>query len=161
MHKLFKSLEDDHDAIRTFVKRIVYDTQTREERKVLFSQMIVLLRAHIKAEEAAIYAAAKNIKSSEIQFLTLDAYQEHRDMEELIHKIEVSIDGADWNSNTKILQELLNHHFDEEEFEYFPELHGYFSKVTLDRAAERYLSVRAEILTGEIQNESSLSASGA
>jgi len=161
MHKLFKNLEDDHDAIRTFLKRIVYDTETSEQRKEIFAQLMILLKAHIKAEEAAVYAPAKNIKNSEIQFLTLDAYQEHHDIEEIIRKIEMAEESSVWNSNVKILQDLLNQHFDEEEFEYFPELHGYFSKMAMDRAAERYLKIRSESLPEALRAEDSWAAPGA
>lgn len=147
---LISSLQDDHDIIRKFIQEIE-SSESLPIKARIFTEMLIFVRAHFRAEETALYS--KSLRSSvyELNDLALDGYEEHHLLDDLIYRIRnAKADDALWLSRVKDYCQILDLHIVGEEVDFFPELKNYFTETELDRAAVVYLKTKkSEIIIAE------------
>src|SRR5258706_2402693 len=116
----FTLLKADHKKVAGILEKIdsttVRGVKTREE---LFTQLKTELDTHARIEETIFYPELK--KTDETRDITLEAFEEHRLVKQLLAELE-NMDKGDeeWTAKFTVLKESVEHHVEEEEGEMFP-----------------------------------------
>ncbi len=147
---LVSLLKDDHEIIRKFIQEIESSDSLPIKAKI-FSEMLIFVRAHFRAEETALYAKSLRSAAYELNDLALDGYEEHHLLDDLVYRIR-SARSEDplWLSRVSDYCQILDLHLVGEEADFFPELKNYFTGTELDRAAVVYLKAKkSELILAE------------
>jgi hemerythrin superfamily protein len=140
----FTLLKADHKKVAGILEKIDATTErgikTRED---LFTQLKSELDLHAHIEETVLYPALE--KADETREITLEAYEEHRLVKQLLGELE-SMDKSEekWTARFTVLKENIEHHVEEEEGEMFKKAR----KVLSEEEAED-LGARLEAAKGE------------
>jgi len=140
----FTLLKSDHKKVAGILEKIDATTErgvkTREE---LFTQLKSELDLHAHIEETILYPALE--KADETHDITLEAYEEHRLVKQLLGELEKMDKGNEqWTARFTVLKENIEHHVEEEEDEMFKKA----QKVLSEEEAED-LGARLEAAKGE------------
>jgi len=116
----FTLLKADHKKVAGILEKIDSTTErgvkTREE---LFTQLKTELDAHARVEETIFYPELE--KADETHDITLEAFEEHRLVKQLLGELERMDKGDDqWTARFTVLKENVEHHVEEEEGDMFP-----------------------------------------
>jgi hemerythrin superfamily protein len=117
----------------------------RDSRPLLVPVVAALLAAHSRAEEAAVYPAARD-EAGETDEVA-HSQQEHLEAEQLLHRLT----GTDPSSSRfdGLLEEFVsavNHHIDEEESAVLPGMRERIDDKRRQQLGDAFASVRAEHL---------------
>lgn len=138
---LLTCLQDDHDTIRKYLQ-LLDETDDFQARRNLFADLFVAVRAHFRAEQAAVYSRCMNIKNSDANGMALDGYEDHRLLEDFVQKIRVADTEYLWNMRVKTFCQILELHLASEESDFFPELRRFLTSSERQRAAVLYLQTK-------------------
>ncbi len=116
----FTLLKADHKKVAGILEKIDSTTErgvkTREE---LFTQLKTELDVHARVEETIFYPELE--KADETHDITLEAFEEHRLVKQLLAELETMDKGDEqWTARFSVLKENVEHHVEEEEGEMFP-----------------------------------------
>ena len=144
---LVSSLKDDHEIIRKLIQELESAENLAIKNKI-FTEMLVFVKAHFRAEEMALYSRSLRSPILELNEIALDGYEEHHLLEDLVYDIKIAQQNNSlWLAGVKEFCQILDLHLASEEADYFPELENYFTKVELDRATVVYMkSKKSEIV---------------
>ena len=110
---MYDLLKNDHDMVKGMINETL---QKRDPSK--FDEIKTNLEIHMMGEERFFYPRLRE-KDKE----TMDkSYQEHHVGKLVLHELkEMDKNDEHWIPKMKVLNEILNHHIDEEENQIFPE----------------------------------------
>ncbi|CAN7143326.1 hemerythrin domain-containing protein [Phenylobacterium sp. LjRoot225] len=138
-------LKADHRAVEKLFSQ--YETARSEDRKEQIAQQLCLeLRVHMQIEEEIFYPTSREFLKDED--IVNEAIVEHQSAKDLIEQIE-GMEPADemYDAKVTVLQEMIEHHVQEEEKEYFPQT----QKTEMDmKAIGEQLAARKEELMDEM-----------
>jgi len=127
-------LKQDHRKVGELFKE-VEATEDIEEHRQLFEQIRTELETHTHIEETVIYPAFE--ENDELKDLTLEAYEEHKQMKTLIREIAALSDGSErFDAKLTVLGENVEHHVNEEETELFPKVKNVFDRGQLEQLGQ-------------------------
>lgn len=90
-----------------------------KRRSELVEQITVKLRLHTQIEEEILYPAAKNVDTDTV----LESIEEHHMIKILLEELEKTPPSNErYQAKLTVLQEMVEHHIEEEEGTLFPEL---------------------------------------
>jgi hemerythrin-like domain-containing protein len=117
---VFTLLKTDHKKVAGILEKIDSTTErgvkTREE---LFTQLKSELDVHTHIEETIFYPELE--KADETHDITLEAFEEHRLVKQLLGELEKMDKGNEqWTARFTVLKENIEHHVEEEETDMFP-----------------------------------------
>lgn len=117
---VFTLLKADHKKVAGILEKIDGTTErgvkTRED---LFTQLKTELDIHANIEETILYPELE--KADETHEITLEAFEEHRLVKQLLGELEKMDKGDEtWTARFTVLKENVEHHVEEEEGEMFP-----------------------------------------
>ncbi len=115
-----KFLTQQHDQVKQWFKECesLGDGEFKR-RSELVDQITKTLRMHIQIEEELFYPPAKEVDSE----LILEAFEEHHMVKILLEEIEKTQPSNErYVAKLSVLQEILEHHIQEEEQTLFTEL---------------------------------------
>lgn len=133
----FTLLKNDHEKVAAIMNKIEGTTEralkTREE---LFSQLKTELDIHAKIEETILYPVLE--KADESRDITLEAYEEHRLVKQLLAELEGEAkDDEKWTAKFMVLKESVEHHVEEEEGEMFKKARRVLSEEEIEELGTR------------------------
>jgi hypothetical protein len=138
-------LKADHRAVEKLFSQ--FEKAKDEGRKEQIAQQICLeLRVHTQIEEEIFYPVSREFLKEED--IVNEAIVEHQSARDLIDQIE-QMDPSDemYDAKVTVLQEMIEHHVEEEEKEYFPQV----QKTEMDmKAIGEQLAERKEELMSEM-----------
>jgi iron-sulfur cluster repair protein YtfE (RIC family) len=112
----FELLKKDHKTVAELFDRI--EAASGKRKLGVFQQIKSELDLHTHIEEAIFYPAIE--QAHETRALTLEAYEEHKVVKELLSELDSAKSVSDeWEAKLKVLRENVEHHVDEEEHELF------------------------------------------
>ena len=111
----FKLLKADHKTVSELFERI--EAARGQAKTAAFKKLKNELDVHAHIEETIFYPALK--KAEESRDITLEAYEEHRVVKDLLAELAAGKPGDEWNAKLTVLKENVDHHVDEEEGELF------------------------------------------
>ena len=139
-------LKADHRKVEDLFKQFEKAKENDERKQQIVSEIIMELRVHTQIEEEIFYPESREYVKE--QDTVNEAVVEHQAAKDLMEQLE-SMDPSDemYDAKVTVLQEQIEHHVEEEEKEYFPEV----QKAGMDTKAigERMLA-RKEELMGEM-----------
>jgi len=115
----FTLLKTDHEKVAEILASIEETTERAAKgREELFNRLKAELDLHAKIEEEIFYPALED--SEETREVTLEAYEEHRLVKQLLAELESEPkDTEEWTAKFTVLKENIEHHVEEEEGEMF------------------------------------------
>lgn len=133
----FTLLKTDHEKVAGLLEKIDGTTEralkTREE---LFTQLKTELDIHAQIEETILYPVLE--KADPTHDITLEAYEEHRLVKQLLSELESDPKDTDeWTAKFTVLKENIEHHVEEEEGEMFKKARKVLSKEELETLGAR------------------------
>lgn len=111
----FKLLKTDHQTVSELFERI--EAARGQAKSAAFKKLKTELDVHAHIEETILYPALK--KAAESRDITLEAYEEHKVVKDLLAELAAGKPGDQWNAKLMVLKENVDHHVDEEEGELF------------------------------------------
>lgn len=139
----------DHRRLRELLEKVKDDDTQLRSKKAAFRELVPLLKAHAHAEERTLYEFAR--KKKVLKLATLESFEEHSAALTMSEKTKKTSSHDLWTARAVVFCEMLEHHLDEEEDYFFPELRKALSSETLsDELATRYRALMppAEIKRG-------------
>ena len=115
----FELLKTDHERVAGILEDIENTTERASKgREELFMRLKSELDLHAQIEEEIFYPALE--ESDETRDITLEAYEEHRLVKQLLGELESEPkDTEEWTAKFSVLKENIEHHVEEEEGEMF------------------------------------------
>jgi hemerythrin superfamily protein len=109
----------DHEKARAMLKELCGVPETDgERRKLLFADLKAELMVHQHVEEAVFYDRLKDIQATRPD--ALEAINEHHIVDTLLEELDdMAKDNDRWTAKLGVLRELVEHHMEEEEDEFF------------------------------------------
>jgi len=140
----FTLLKNDHEKVAGILDKLEGTTEralkTREE---LFTQLKSELDLHTKIEETIFYPVLE--KAEESRDITLEAFEEHRIVKQLLAELEASAkDDEVWTAKFTVLKENIEHHVEEEEGEMFKKARKVLSEEEIDILGARMEKAKGE-----------------
>lgn len=135
-------LESQHREVEELFQQLE-DNEDDETAEQLFIQIADKLAVHAKIEELHFYPAVKERRTEDI---LLEALEEHLAAKRIIADL-LDMDSSDeqFEPKCKVLQEVIEHHVEEEEGELFPKVKKLFSNDELVAIAQEMMATQAEL----------------
>lgn len=137
MTDIFTRIKQDHDKARTLMKQI-QDTSNRaaKKRAELFETFKLEMWTHNKIEEATFYT---KLEAKGETAESLEAKNEHHVAGAMIEELDMMPkDSEAWEQKFKALCEVLDHHMQEEEDEFFELGRKEFTEEEAEELGERF-----------------------
>ena len=140
-------LKQDHEKVAGLFKQ-VEATEDIKKHQRLFELIKSELEVHTHIEESILYPAFQ--KHEELKDITLEAYEEHKQVKTLLREIAALSEGSErFDAKLKVMGENVAHHVKEEETEMFPK-----AKKLYDRAQREQLGQEMEDARKEFNKKS-------
>jgi hemerythrin superfamily protein len=140
----FTLLKTDHKTVAGLMDKIEQTTEravkTRDE---LFTQLKSELDIHAEIEEKILYPVLE--KADETHDISLEAYEEHRIVKQLLGELESEPkDAEEWTAKFTVLKENVEHHVEEEEGEMFKKARKVLSEEEIEELGARLEEAKAK-----------------
>lgn len=139
-------LMQDHRTVEKLFKQYEKAKEDPAQKQTIFQQIYMELAVHTRIEEEIFYPASRpHVKEEE---MVNEAEVEHASAKDLMAQLQkMKPDDPYYDAKVKVLQEMIEHHVEEEEKEYFPEVR----KTEMDlKAVGEQLKARKEELMAEM-----------
>lgn len=142
-HKFIKHLNKDHDEQRRLGKQL-RKAKGSDEREALRQQFHEALYPHMVGEEASIFDFLTSAQGKAREE-ALRALQEHYVAKTVLREImDLTLDSEIFNAKAYVLDEMNQHHMEEEEKTHFPMIERMASQEKMDSLFERYMEAEEE-----------------
>jgi hemoglobin-like flavoprotein len=122
---------------------------TGRQRRIVMDQITEKLRAHMSIEEEIFYPAVREIGTKKANEIIPEAYEEHHVVKLVLDELpKVDLEDEQFEAKVTVLDELIEHHVEEEEEEMF----GLAEKLGAERLSELGEEMEAKA-TGEPRSE--------
>lgn len=145
---ILQDLHNDHGEVDTLLGSIM-DSEDGGERSRLFSEMTRKLLPHLKAEQEILYSRLESGKEEESRKFGHEGASEHGMVEEQVNKLigMGSPMSEQWTAELKVLQDLIEHHVNEEESTGFSCARDEFEKEQLEAMGREFQTRKAQLAT--------------
>lgn len=136
---ILQDLHNDHNEVAALLERIS-GSERGAERTTLFKEMSSKLLAHAKAEQEVLYSRMQNSPNDESRRFALEGTSEHGLIEQQVQKLSAMGDPTSdsWAAEVKVLEDLIEHHVDEEESTGFGRARNDFDKAELEAMGQEF-----------------------
>jgi hypothetical protein len=136
----------DHRTVEKLFKDYEKAKEDGGRKQQIFQQIAMELKIHTTIEEEIFYPASREFVKDEET--VNEAEVEHMSAKDLIAQLEKSSPSDQhYDAKVMVLKEMIEHHVEEEESEYFPELR----KSDMDlKAVGEQMRMRKEALMGKM-----------
>jgi iron-sulfur cluster repair protein YtfE (RIC family) len=111
----------DHRKVEDLFKQYEKAKANETKKQAIFQQINAELKIHMAIEEEIFYPASRPFVDE--QETVNEAEVEHASAKDLMKQLEAMSPSDDYyDAKVKVLSEMIEHHVEEEETEYFPEL---------------------------------------
>src|SRR5262249_8832511 len=135
------------NEVAALIERI-NDSESAGERAVLFAEMAPKLLAHAHAEQEILYARMEGSANEESRRFAFEGRSEHIHVEQQVRKIrglDAPMSDA-WMAELKVLEDLIDHHVDEEESTGFDCARDDFSKDQLEAMGREFQARKQQLM---------------
>lgn len=135
----------DHRKVENLFEQYEKAKGDDARKQAVFQQINMELKVHTKIEEEIFYPASREFVDDEET--VNEAEVEHASAKSLMAQLE-KMPPSDpyYDAKVKVLQEMIEHHVEEEETEYFPECRK--SEMDLKGVGEQLKARKAELTGG-------------
>src|SRR5918995_2260462 len=148
----FKLLQTDHRNVAALFDQL--ERASGKAKLSVFNQIKTELELHTHIEETIFYPALE--KPEETHDLTLEAYEEHAVVKNLLSELGRAKTADDeWEAQAKMLKENVEHHVEEEENELFPKAESALGQEEIVALGEQLEAEKARKQRGSASKSSS------
>jgi hypothetical protein len=143
-------LHEDHEEAEELIENIL-EEEDGAARAQLFTKLRDELVAHLQAEAKVLYARMeKQDENEEGHHFALEGTIEHELVEQQLAILAKSRNKAaeDWTARMEVVQELVQHHIEEEEDEGHRAARALFDEPTLIELGEEFKAAKERLLSG-------------
>lgn len=135
---IYDAILADHAKARRMLRELSEVGEAEPERRIaLFADLKSELTVHQHAEEVVFYERLKEM--DEMRSDALEAINEHRILEALLSELDEMAKGNErWTAKLGVLRELVEHHMEEEEGEFFDNARGVVDEALAARMGEEF-----------------------
>jgi hypothetical protein len=146
----FALLRADHERVVWMLETIENTIEVPGNgRDELFSRLKEELDLHARIEEEIFYPALEETK--ETREITLEAYEEHRFVKELLSELEVEPkDTGEWRAKFTVMKENIEYHVEEEEGEMFKKAREVLSEEESELLGDRIQDAKRQALISSL-----------
>jgi hemerythrin-like domain-containing protein len=144
---VFDVITSDHEKVKKLFAQLEETTEkTTKGRQELLEKLEGELLPHMHAEEQYFYQILLDeSEESEEKKHIYEAIEEHRAARHVLADIhELSFEDPRWAARVQVLQELVEHHIEEEESEVFEIAHDVIDESRAQTAATRFQELKKE-----------------
>lgn len=143
---LLDTLKSEHDEVKGLLEDL-QNADTAPQRKALVKKIKQALVPHTKAEEKILYAAIIALKDKDAQVDGHEGSFEHDLAAKTLQKLGAipNAKSAEHKAAAKVLQELVDHHIQEEERKVWGDARKHFSDEDRIAMNRRYLAAKAQV----------------
>ena len=144
-------LKEDHARVRGLLEKLTSTTDRGvKTRQVLLADIEKELKVHMHLEEEIFYPAFKSAGEKKADDkLYYEAKEEHRAASRTLADLKrADVASVAFGGKAKVLQELVEHHANEEEKEMFPRVKELMSPKELEELASRMQQRKQELEHG-------------
>ena len=136
MAELLETLHSEHEMVKELFEKLKSEDQAKKKEQ-LFSQIKRDLTPHMRGEEKYFYPALKEKEGNKED--VLEAVEEHHAAKLLLNELDdMSPDEERWDAKASVLQEMIEHHIEEEEDTIFEAARDTLSEAKLRKIAEQF-----------------------
>ena len=129
----FSLLKADHREVAELFDEL--ESASGKSKLSVFAQIKTALDLHAHIEEKFFYPALEEPKQT--HDITLEAYEEHDVVKKLLQELNrAKAVNDEWEAQTKVLRENVEHHVEEEENELFPKATKVLSRDEIETLGE-------------------------
>ena len=141
-------LKEDHQEIKRAFRAFENAGEESEKRKgELVDRMIELLTVHTYIENEVMYPRVRELLP-ELEDDVLESYEEHHVADVLVMELaNMKPSDERFDAKTTVLIENVEHHIDEEEDEWFPQVREGLGRNQLQEIGEEMLEARKKAPT--------------
>lgn len=135
---IYERIKQDHDHAREVMGKLKETTARAEKTRLeLFGKFKLDMWAHHKVEEAVFYSYLRD--RTEMSDDSYEALNEHHVANGLLEELDTfPVTSDEWGVKFKALCELMEHHIDEEEQDFFPKARKLIPKGVADLMGNRF-----------------------
>ncbi|MGZ7046713.1 MAG: hemerythrin domain-containing protein [Methanobacterium sp.] len=138
MASIINLLKKEHEKVKNLLNETI---ETRDTSK--YPQIQKELRIHMEGEENLLYPKTRD----KITDLTLEAYEEHDLVKKELKDIDnLNINDEHWIPKMKVVKDLVEHHVEEEEEEYFPKSEELLGSDQLNQLGQKYEDWKNDVI---------------
>ncbi len=138
MTNIIDLLKEDHKKVKNLLNETIKNRDTSK-----YPQIQKELRIHMEGEENLLYPKTRD-KSTD---LTLEAYEEHALVKKELREIDnLNINDEHWMPKMKVVKDLVEHHVEEEEEEYFPKSEELLGSDQLNQLGQKYEDWKNDVM---------------
>lgn len=114
--KATQLLKKDHQKVKGLIKKL---KSARAKQEELINRIEEEIKIHSQAEEQIFYPAYEEVDSE----LVAESLEEHHQVDNILAELKEmpGYEGEEFEAKVIVLEEMLEHHMEEEEGEMFPE----------------------------------------
>lgn len=128
---ILEEIKKEHDEFKDLMTQI--ENAEGDKKRELFEELYANLEGHHESEEHVIFPDVKEKSKEEGKSVVREMIEEHSLASYQFSLLErTSIDNETWDAKFSVLKEVLTHHMDEEEKEFFKQAKKVLSKETLE-----------------------------
>lgn len=133
---IVSELVSDHWVMRDLLKILADEDATSQRKHHALKRLAPWLKWHSVGEEKTVQAYGKLHRDTKV--LAYEDGEEHANINGLLNKLSHTRNPALWTARVHLLTELVEHHLDEEEEEFFPLLRESLTAEESEKMAKRY-----------------------
>lgn len=130
----------DHEDLKRFIETMKDEDAAFDEKEEAYRAFSALLKSHAPSEEKALYEPC--LKKKDLGLKTNESFVEHEVATLLMGAIDKAKDGDRKAAEIKVLAEAVEHHIEEEEGEFLPEIAKAFGKAKREEMGMEFLRLR-------------------
>jgi hemerythrin superfamily protein len=140
---IFDVLKKDHNKVKGLFRQIARKKQSPES---VFPQIRQELEMHFQGEEKLLYPYLRD--KAETHDITMESIEEHSvTKKELSEIVNLSTTDEWFAPKIKVLQELVNHHIEEEETQLFKKAKKVMNKQDAEEMVRRFDEEKQRMMT--------------
>ena len=135
-------LKADHKEVKALFRRFQHKDTTDAVKGQLVEKMIELLTVHTYIENECMYPEVRALLPS-LEDDVLESYEEHHVADVLILELAPMTPADErFEAKTTVLIELVSHHIEEEEQDWFPKVRDGLSRARLQELGAKMLEMK-------------------
>ena len=128
---ILEEIKKEHNEFKDLITQV--ENASGNKKRKLFEELYVRLDGHHEAEEHVIFPDVKEKSEEEGKDVVREMIEEHHLGNYQFSLLErTSIDNETWDAKFSVLKEILTHHMDEEEKDFFKQARKVLTKEILE-----------------------------
>jgi hemerythrin-like domain-containing protein len=144
---ILNDLHQDHEEVAGLIEQMI-KSEDGKERGAIFKEMMTKLLAHSHAEQNVLYKKMEKSQDEKSRTFAYEGENEHQIVEQQLQQMARARNKASeqWTAQASVLQDLIEHHVEEEESTGFSCARSEFDGATLEKMADQFRKQKEKLL---------------